>query len=51
MLARPIVGDAHRRFAPRVKDRAENDVVGAGKQPICPDRIVKVHCLALVILD
>ena len=50
MLARPIVGDAHRRLAPRVKNRAENDVVGAGKQPIGPDRIVQVHRLTLVIM-
>jgi len=43
MLARPIVRNAHRLLSPRVKDRAENDVIGAGKQPIGPDRIVQVH--------
>jgi hypothetical protein len=47
-LARPIVGDAHRLLPSRVKNRAEDDIVGAGKQPVGPDRIVQVHRLALL---
>ena len=46
-LARPIVGDAHRLLASGVKNRAEYNIVGAGKQPIGTDGIVQIHRIAL----
>ncbi len=38
-LPRSVVGDAHGRLAPGMKDRPENNVIRSGKQPIGPDRI------------
>ena len=49
-LARPVVGDPHRRLAAGMKDRAENDVVGAGKQAIGADRVMQIHCVAFVMI-
>ena len=45
-LARPVIGDTHRFLAPGMKDRAKNNVIRPGKQPISADGIAQVHRIA-----
>src|SRR5271169_1698630 len=46
-----MVGDAHRRLAPRTKHRTEDEVVGGGDPAIGSDRIMQVHGVAFAVLS